>query len=132
MQRTINGRLAMGSSERSRDGFSGKLSCPNQQASAQMQLSRGPRFQKVPAGIGFVQTRAARSEGAAAQILATSDLVSVFPLNIARHMIKSHGLVLHRLSRPPKPIETAMIWLRRLDNQPAHAWLREVIVRVVQ
>jgi DNA-binding transcriptional LysR family regulator len=67
----------------------------------------------------------------AAQILATSDLVSVFPLNIARHMTKSHGLVLHRLSRPPKPIEAAMIWLRRLDNQPAHAWLREVIIRVV-
>jgi DNA-binding transcriptional LysR family regulator len=67
----------------------------------------------------------------AAQILATSDLVSVFPLNIARHMTKSHGLVLHRLSRPPKPIEAAMIWLRRLDNQPAHVWLREVIIRVV-
>jgi DNA-binding transcriptional LysR family regulator len=66
----------------------------------------------------------------AAQILATSDLVSVFPLNIARHMTKSHRLALHRLSRPPKPIEAAMIWLRRLDNQPAHAWLREVIVRV--
>jgi DNA-binding transcriptional LysR family regulator len=66
----------------------------------------------------------------AAQILATSDLVSVFPLNIARHMTKSHGLVLHRLSRPPKPLEAAMIWLRRLDNQPAHAWLREVIIRV--
>jgi DNA-binding transcriptional LysR family regulator len=67
----------------------------------------------------------------AAQILATSDLVSVFPLNIARHMTKSHGLVLHRLSRPPKPIEAAMIWLRRLDNQPEHAWLREIIIRVV-
>lgn len=67
----------------------------------------------------------------AAQILATSDLVSVFPLNIARHMTKSHGLVLHRLSRPPKPIEAAMLWLRRLDNHPAHAWLRELIIRVV-
>lgn len=67
----------------------------------------------------------------AAQILATSDLVSVFPLNIARHMTKSHGLVLHHLSRPPKPIEAAMIWQRRLDNQPAHAWLRELIIRVV-
>jgi DNA-binding transcriptional LysR family regulator len=67
----------------------------------------------------------------AAQILATSDLVSVFPLNIARHMTKSHGLVLHHLSRPPKPIEAAMIWQRRLDNQPAHAWLRELIFRVV-
>jgi DNA-binding transcriptional LysR family regulator len=68
---------------------------------------------------------------AAAQILATSDLVSVFPLNVAHNMIRSHPLVFHRLSRPPKPIEAAMTWLRRLDNQPAHAWLRDVITRVV-
>jgi len=45
-------------------------------------------------------------------------------------MIKSHPLAFHRPSRPPKPIETAMIWLRRLDNQPAHAWLRDVITGI--
>jgi DNA-binding transcriptional LysR family regulator len=67
----------------------------------------------------------------AASILANSDLVSAFPLNVAKHMIKSHGLFFHRLSHPPKPIEAAMIWLRRLGNQPAHAWLRDVITRVV-
>jgi hypothetical protein len=39
--------------------------------------------------------------------------------------------VFHRLSRSPKPVDAAMIWLRRLDNQPAHAWLRDVINRVV-
>jgi DNA-binding transcriptional LysR family regulator len=66
----------------------------------------------------------------AAQILATSDLVSVLPLNVARNMTRSHHLVFRRLSRSPKPIEAAMIWLRRLDNQPAHAWLRDVISRV--
>jgi DNA-binding transcriptional LysR family regulator len=66
----------------------------------------------------------------AAQILATSDLISVLPLNVARNMTRSHHLVFRRLSRPPKPIEAAMIWLRRLDNQPAHAWLRDVISRV--
>jgi DNA-binding transcriptional LysR family regulator len=66
----------------------------------------------------------------AAQILATSDLVAVLPLNVARNMITSHQLVFRRLSRSPKPIEAAMIWLRRLDNQPAHAWLREVITHV--
>jgi DNA-binding transcriptional LysR family regulator len=66
----------------------------------------------------------------AAQILATSDLVSVFPLNVAKSMTRSHHLVFGRLSRSPKPIEAAMIWLRRLDNQPAHAWLRDVIGRV--
>ena len=66
----------------------------------------------------------------AAPILATSDLVSVLPLNVAKSMTRSHQLVYRRLSRSPKPIEAAMIWLRRLDNQPAHAWLRDVIGRV--
>jgi DNA-binding transcriptional LysR family regulator len=66
----------------------------------------------------------------AAQILATSDLVAVLPLNVAKNMIRSHPLVFHPLSRSPKPIEAAMIWLRRLDNQPAHAWLRDVINHV--
>jgi DNA-binding transcriptional LysR family regulator len=66
----------------------------------------------------------------ASGILATSDLVAVLPLNVAKNMTRSHHLVYRQLSRPPKPIEAAMIWLRRLDNQPAHAWLRDVIGRV--
>jgi DNA-binding transcriptional LysR family regulator len=92
-------------------------------------------------GADFVDTGPGRSKPnlraavrapflSAAQILATSDLVSVVPLNVAKNMIKSHPLVFHQLSRSPKPIEAAMIWLRRLDNQPAHAWLRNVISRV--
>jgi hypothetical protein len=32
--------------------------------------------------------------------------------------------------RPPKPIDAAMVRLRRLDNQAARAWLRDVINRV--
>jgi DNA-binding transcriptional LysR family regulator len=66
----------------------------------------------------------------AAQILATSDLVSVLPLNVAKNMTRSHHLVFRQLSRSPKPIEAAMVWLRRLDNQPAHAWLRDVVNHV--
>src|SRR5258707_503760 len=68
----------------------------------------------------------------AAQILATSDLVAVLPLNVAKNMVRSHQLDFRRLSRSPKPIEAAMIWLRRLDNQPAHAWLRDVVIRVTR
>ncbi len=92
-------------------------------------------------GADFVDTGPGRSKPgpgpamrapflSAAQILATSDLVSVLPLNVAKSMTGSHHLVFRRLSRSPKPIKAAMIWLRRLDNQPAHAWLRDVISRV--
>jgi DNA-binding transcriptional LysR family regulator len=89
-------------------------------------------------GLDFADTAPGRSKPgmrpamrapflSAAQILATSDLVAVLPLNVAKSMTRSHQLAYHRLSRSPKPIEGAMIWLRRLDNQPAHAWLRDVI-----
>jgi DNA-binding transcriptional LysR family regulator len=94
-------------------------------------------------GADFVDSSPARSRSAprpavrapflsAAQILATSDLVAVLPLNVAKNMTRSHRLVFRRLSRSPKPIEATMMWLRRLDNQPAHAWLREIIGNVTQ
>lgn len=84
-----------------------------------------------PAGIKPSSKRAMRAPFlSTAQILATSDLVALLPLNVAKSMTRSHQLVYRRLSRSPRPIEAAMIWLRRLDNQPAHAWLRDVIARV--
>jgi len=107
-------------------------------------LSNLPQLEISSAQFGadFVETGPARPKSAprpamrapflsAAQILATSDLVSVLPLNVAKSMTRSHPLVFRRLSRSPKPIEATMMWLRRLDNQPAHAWLRDVITRVV-
>jgi DNA-binding transcriptional LysR family regulator len=66
----------------------------------------------------------------AASILTGSDLALVLPLNVARDMVRSRPLVFRELSHSPKPIEAAMIWPRRLDNQPAHAWLRDVIIGV--
>ena len=92
----------------------------------------GPDFVEIGHGKSKPGLRAAMRAPflSAAQILATSDLVSVLPLNVAKNMTRSHPLVFRRLSRSPKPIEAAMIWLRRLDNQPAHVWLRDVISRV--
>jgi DNA-binding transcriptional LysR family regulator len=107
------------------------------------QLTTLPQLEISSAQFGadFSDNGAARSKPAlkpamrapflsAAQILATSDLVSVLPLNVAKTMIRSHRLAFHHLSRSPKPIEAAMIWPRRLDNQPAHAWLRDIIRQV--
>jgi DNA-binding transcriptional LysR family regulator len=63
----------------------------------------------------------------AAAILEGSDLVSILPLKVAQALVKTHELCFRPLSRPPRPAQTAMIWLRRLDNQPAHGWLRSTI-----
>jgi DNA-binding transcriptional LysR family regulator len=91
----------------------------------------GPEFLDSPGRSKSAPKPAMRAPFlSAAPILATSDLVSVLPLNVAKNLTRSHHLAFHRLSRSPKPIEPAMIWLRRLDNQPAHAWLRDVISQV--
>ena len=106
-------------------------------------LARFPRLDISSAQFGaeFAETGPAGSKPnskaalrapflSAAQILSTSDLISVLPLNVAKSMTKSHQLAYGRLARSPKPIEAAMIWLRRLDNQPAHQWLRDLIHQV--
>ncbi|MET4279628.1 DNA-binding transcriptional LysR family regulator [Bradyrhizobium sp. F1.2.2] len=67
----------------------------------------------------------------AARILATSEFVCVLPLKVAIEMTRSRELAYRGLARPPKAIETSMLWLRRLDNQPAHAWLRNEIAKAV-
>ena len=63
----------------------------------------------------------------AARILAASDLVSVLPQRIAQDLITYRPLVIRQLPHSSPSIETAMVWPRWLDNQPAHRWLRQNI-----
>jgi DNA-binding transcriptional LysR family regulator len=91
----------------------------------------GPEFAEDPAKPKRERRSVMRAPFlSAAQILSTSDMASVLPLNVAKDMIKSRPLVFRRLLRSRKPIDATMIWPRRLDDQPAHAWLREVVCRV--
>jgi len=68
----------------------------------------------------------------AVRILVASDMVSIFPRRIAEEVARYRPLVIRRLSHSSPIIETAMIWPRRLDNQPAHHWLRDVVGIVVK
>jgi DNA-binding transcriptional LysR family regulator len=63
----------------------------------------------------------------APRILAASDMVTIFPRRIAEELVRYRPLVIRPLSHSSPIIETAMIWLRRLDKQPAHRWLRDTV-----
>ena len=63
----------------------------------------------------------------AVRILASSDMVSIFPRRIAKELVRYRPLVIRDLSHSSPVIETAMIWPRWLDNQPAHRWLRDTV-----
>ena len=60
-------------------------------------------------------------------ILAASDMVAVLPRRIAEETTRYRPLVIRPLPLSSPSIEVAMIWSRRLDNLPAHRWLREIV-----
>jgi DNA-binding transcriptional LysR family regulator len=63
----------------------------------------------------------------AVRILLASDMVSIFRRRIAEELVRYRPLVIRPLPHSSPTMETAMIWHRRLDHQPAHRWLRELV-----
>lgn len=63
----------------------------------------------------------------AVRILLASDMVSIFRRRVAEELVRYRALAILPLPYQSATIETAMIWHRRFDHQPAHRWLREVI-----
>jgi DNA-binding transcriptional LysR family regulator len=66
----------------------------------------------------------------AVDILVHSDMVAILPRRVAEELARYYPLAIRVLPHASPTIETAMIWLRRLDDQAAHRWLRETVVNV--
>jgi DNA-binding transcriptional LysR family regulator len=56
----------------------------------------------------------------AVRILVASDMVSVLQRRVAEELVRYRPLAIRALPHSSPTLETAMIWPRRLDNQPAH------------
>jgi DNA-binding transcriptional LysR family regulator len=63
----------------------------------------------------------------AAGVLAQSDMVATLSRRIAAAFLRGHPLQVRELPCPSPQISEGMLWHRRLENQPAHRWLRGVI-----
>jgi DNA-binding transcriptional LysR family regulator len=68
----------------------------------------------------------------AVRILVASDMVSVLRRRVADELVRYRPLVIRALPHSSPTLETAMIWPRWLDNQPAHRWLREIVGQVTK
>ena len=68
----------------------------------------------------------------AAAILSSTDLVAVLSRRLAEHWVQLYGLSTCLLPFASPVIRTGMLWHRRLDNQPAHLWLRKLIQQTAQ
>jgi DNA-binding transcriptional LysR family regulator len=68
----------------------------------------------------------------AVRILIASDMVSVLQRRVAEELVRYRPLLIRPLPHSSPTLETAMIWPRWLENQPAHRWLREVVSLVTR
>jgi DNA-binding transcriptional LysR family regulator len=66
----------------------------------------------------------------AAKLLAQSDMVATLSRRIAQTLIEDHPLQARETPCPSPTIVTRMTWHRRRDNQPAHSWLRDLVISV--
>lgn len=65
----------------------------------------------------------------AAHLVATSDYVAALPETLVRRLARTLALRTIELPLPLPRFTMSLLWHRRLDADPAHAWLRDVIVR---
>jgi DNA-binding transcriptional LysR family regulator len=65
-----------------------------------------------------------------APILCQSDLVAILSRRIAEAYVGQDELQVRELPCPSPRVAIGMLWHRRLENQPAHRWLRELVEAV--
>ncbi len=66
----------------------------------------------------------------AARILAQSNMVATLSSRIAEAFVEAAGLRIAELPCRSPRVTLAMVWHRRLENQPAHRWLRGLLAQV--
>ncbi len=65
-----------------------------------------------------------------ARILSQSDLAAILCRRIAEAYMRVDKLQFRELPCPSPRVAIGMLWHRRLENQPAHKWLRELVEAV--
>jgi DNA-binding transcriptional LysR family regulator len=82
---------------------------------------------------GLARTIATRAPWLSiALMLVNSDRLAVVPRGVANYLVSVCPLVQKELPFRTPRIVLSMIWHRRLDNQPAHRWLRDMIRKSVR
>ena len=64
----------------------------------------------------------------AGPVLVQSDMVAVLGCQIAQEFRRAYPIEIMELPFEAPKLRSVMLWHRRLDNQPAHRWLRQTIV----
>ncbi len=82
---------------------------------------------------GFVRRVALRAPFLSAPaILVQSDMIAILSRRIAQELTRNHPLQIREPPSESPRVPTVMLWHRRMDRQPAHRWLRDVVLSVTR
>ncbi|MEI9986324.1 MAG: hypothetical protein WDN69_26035 [Aliidongia sp.] len=80
-------------------------------------------------GVGYVRRVGLEAPYlSAGAILVQSDMVAVLGSQIAREFRRAYPIELRELPFKSRALRSVMLWHKRFDAQPAHRWLREMII----
>jgi DNA-binding transcriptional LysR family regulator len=80
------------------------------------------------AGRGFARSTECEAPYlSAGQVLVQSDMVAVLGRQVAQEFRRSYPIEIMELPFDSPNLRSIMLWHRRLDDHPAHRWLRETI-----
>ena len=65
------------------------------------------------------------------QVVAASNLIALFPRDLAEHRAQPGGVTVHAPPLTIPPPLLCMIWHQRHGNDPAHRWLRGIVREVL-
>ncbi len=68
----------------------------------------------------------------APQVVAETDLISTGPALLLRRMSEHYPVVLLATPLPIPRFELCLVWHSRRDHEPAHAWMRQLVMRVAK
>jgi DNA-binding transcriptional LysR family regulator len=69
---------------------------------------------------------------ATAAILVQSDMVAILSRRIAQEVVRNNPLLIREPPYDTSRVQTIMLWHRRLDDHPAHRWLRGIVLSVTK
>jgi DNA-binding transcriptional LysR family regulator len=65
-------------------------------------------------------------------LLVESELAAIVPRPLARALEQAHAITTHELPYTTTPVEVRLLWHERVEDEPSHEWLHEVLRRATE
>lgn len=65
-------------------------------------------------------------------LLVDSELAAIVPRPLAQALAQSHAITTYELPYTTTPVEVRLLWHERVEGEPSHEWLHEILRRATE